>query len=77
MQQIKKSAKSEKNGNSTLSLYVPYVLACFLLVSDGPMVRELCNRTKRKVSGKDGWATLILPRGGGLSGYNKASLEAL
>ena len=26
------------------------IFACFPLVSDGPMVQDLCNETKRKVS---------------------------
>ena len=40
--------KNVKIEFSTISLNFPYVSACFPLVSDGPMVRDLCNRTKRK-----------------------------
>ena len=35
--------KSKTNGNSPMPLDFPHVLACFPLVSDGPMVRDLCN----------------------------------
>ena len=42
--------KNAKIGNSQISLYFPCVSACFLLVSDGPMVRDFFNWTKRKVS---------------------------
>ena len=40
---------NEKNGYSDISLNSPYALASFSLVSDGQMVRELCNRTKEKL----------------------------
>ena len=43
---LRGSAKSEKHVKiefSTISFYFPYDLACFPLVSDGPMVRDLCN----------------------------------
>ena len=46
---IRNIEKIEKSANYPISLYFHYVLAFFPLVSDGPMVRDLCNR-KRKVS---------------------------
>ena len=40
---IRKIGKNVKIGNSQMSLYFLYVSAYFLLVSDGPMARDLCN----------------------------------
>ena len=40
---ISKIGKNVKIGNSPISFNFPYVLAGFLVVSDGPMVRDLCN----------------------------------
>ena len=44
------SLKNVKIENSQTSVDFPYVLGGFPLVSDGRMVRDLCNWTKRKVS---------------------------
>ena len=40
---IHKTGKNVNIGDSPISVFFPYVLVYFPLVSDAPMMRELCN----------------------------------